>query len=400
MADLRPVYVAGDGDVKGPASSSSNFLPLFADTTGKLLKSSGTGVTTQGLAILDDNTPAEQRNTIGLDQVNITSDVNKPVSTAQQAALNLKQNKIKYTPVQQGGGIGQATNKIYIGWGGNRLKVTVDVTDQGNIVFDSNTATESVVGVAKVATTPIATAGTNDTDMMTAAKNKAVLDARGIWYASKPMADVNAHSDTGIYSASEESGLPPGAYQVFNTRFGGDARWVSQLFLGVSSNRAFFRSKGNYAGAATPLAEFWHSDNLSLTGSSVGFYLTAPPAGWLKENGAAVSRATYANLFAVIGTRFGAGDGVTTFNLPDSRALFSRALDDSKGIDVGRQMGSTQAQSIQSHNHLILTKAINFSYSAPGGGNAPGAFTTGATEAAGGAETRPANIAKLYCIKY
>lgn len=92
MADLRPVYVAGDGDVKGPANSSNNFLPLFADTTGKLLKSSGTGVTTQGLAILDDNTPAEQRNTIGLDQVNNTSDINKPVSTAQQTALNLKMN--------------------------------------------------------------------------------------------------------------------------------------------------------------------------------------------------------------------------------------------------------------------------------------------------------------------
>lgn len=90
MADLRPVYVAGDGDVKGPASASNNFLPLFADTTGKLLKSSGTGVTAQGLAILDDNTPAEQRNTIGLDQVNNTSDINKPVSTVQQTALNLK----------------------------------------------------------------------------------------------------------------------------------------------------------------------------------------------------------------------------------------------------------------------------------------------------------------------
>ena len=90
MADLRPVYVAGDGDVKGPASSSNNFLPLFADTTGKLLKSSGTGVTAQGLAILDDNTPAEQRNTIGLDQVNNTSDVNKPVSLLQQSAIQLQ----------------------------------------------------------------------------------------------------------------------------------------------------------------------------------------------------------------------------------------------------------------------------------------------------------------------
>lgn len=140
MADLRPVYVAGDGDVKGPASASNNFLPLFAGTTGKLLKSSGTGVTTQGLAILDDNTPAEQRNTIGLDQVNNTSDVNKPVSTAQQTALNLKQDKLLYTPVQQGGGIGQTLtgqNKVYIGWSDSGgVRVTVDQTDQGKVAFN------------------------------------------------------------------------------------------------------------------------------------------------------------------------------------------------------------------------------------------------------------------------
>lgn len=136
MADLRPVYVAGDGDVKGPANSSNNFLPLFAGTTGKLLKSSGTGVTTQGLAILDDNTPAEQRNTIGLDQVDNTSDINKPVSTEQQTALNLKQDKLLYTPVQQGGGIGQLGNKVYIGWSGSRLKATVDARDLGNVAFN------------------------------------------------------------------------------------------------------------------------------------------------------------------------------------------------------------------------------------------------------------------------
>lgn len=175
MADLRPVYVAGDGDVKGPASSSNNFLPLFADTTGKLLKSSGTGVTTQGLAILDDNTPAEQRNTIGLDQVNNTSDVNKPVSTAQQTALNLKQDTLLYTPVQQGGGIGQATNKIFIGFGTGRLKATVDNTDFGNVVFDGNAATESAVGVAKIATNDLALAGTDNATIMTPAKTKAVI---------------------------------------------------------------------------------------------------------------------------------------------------------------------------------------------------------------------------------
>lgn len=43
------------------------------------------------------------------------------------------------------------------------------------------------------------------------------------------------------------------------------------------------------------------------------------PSGWLFCDGAAVSRTTYAALFAAIGTTFGAGDGLTTFNLPDFR---------------------------------------------------------------------------------
>jgi len=46
---------------------------------------------------------------------------------------------------------------------------------------------------------------------------------------------------------------------------------------------------------------------------------TSAPTGWLLCDGSAVSRATYADLFGVIGTTFGAGDGSTTFNIPDLR---------------------------------------------------------------------------------
>lgn len=77
---------------------------------------------------------------------------------------------------------------------------------------------------------------------------------------------------------------------------------------------------------------------------------TPGPFG-LKANGAAVSRTVYAALFARLGTRFGAGDGFTTFNLPDLRGEFVRGWDDGRGVDSGRELGSSQGGATQSHTH-------------------------------------------------
>lgn len=86
-------------------------------------------------------------------------------------------------------------------------------------------------------------------------------------------------------------------------------------------------------------------------GEVVFFDLDAPPPGCLRANGAAVSRTVYSRLFAKIGTRHGNGDGVNTFNLPDARGLFIRALDDGRNLDPGRVLGSLQADEIRSHSH-------------------------------------------------
>ncbi|MFQ2659330.1 phage tail protein [Aeromonas caviae] len=76
------------------------------------------------------------------------------------------------------------------------------------------------------------------------------------------------------------------------------------------------------------------------------FARNTAPTGWLKANGAAVSRVAYADLFAAIGTTFGAGDGFNTFNLPDLRAEFIRGWDDGRGVDSGRAFGGQQAATI------------------------------------------------------
>lgn len=63
---------------------------------------------------------------------------------------------------------------------------------------------------------------------------------------------------------------------------------------------------------------------------------TLPAGGWLWADGSAVSRTTYAGLFAVYGTKYGAGDGSTTFNLPDKRGRVSAGKDDIGGTNAGR----------------------------------------------------------------
>ena len=81
------------------------------------------------------------------------------------------------------------------------------------------------------------------------------------------------------------------------------------------------------------------------------------PSGWLKCNGQPVLRTQYANLFAAIGTRFGAGDGANTFNLPDLRGEFVRGLDEGRGVGPGRVLGSKQAGQNASHVHDVSAAA-------------------------------------------
>lgn len=131
------------------------------------------------------------------------------------------------------------------------------------------------------------------------------------------------------------------------------------------------------------------------------FAMSTAPTGWLKANGAAVSRADYAALFTAIGTTFGTGDGSTTFNLPDLRGEFIRGYHDGDTADpdyATRAFGSAQADAFEAHTHGVQTVQ---NLAGTGSGYNPGG--TGVdwpTTSTGGAETRPRNIALLACIKF
>ena len=193
--------------------------------------------------------------------------------------------------------------------------------------------------------------------------------------------------------------------------------------------------------------------DINEAGKVVAFARSSAPSGFLKCNGAAVSRTTYATLYAAIGTTFGSGDGSTTFNVPDLRGEFVRGWDDARGIDSGRTFGSWQDGQNVSHTHTGTTNSDAHTHTWSGTSSSAGAHThtitdlggngqnevqskpsasdeltttrdyvvpsagahthtvsgttssdshthTMTTEASGGTEVRVRNRALLYCIKY
>jgi microcystin-dependent protein len=145
-----------------------------------------------------------------------------------------------------------------------------------------------------------------------------------------------------------------------------------------------------------------------LLGMITTFPQTTEPTGWLKCNGQAVSRTTYASLFAKVGTTYGVGNGSTTFNVPDLRGEFIRGLDEGRAADTGRVLGSAQADMLEAHNHNVgafTTSASNtgqgvfnfYAVTSHGGGSSFNGYTTSSN---GGTETRPRNVAFPFFIKF
>jgi microcystin-dependent protein len=138
-------------------------------------------------------------------------------------------------------------------------------------------------------------------------------------------------------------------------------------------------------------------------GSVSAFATSTVPTGWLECDGSAVSRTTYAALFAVVGTTWGTGDGSTTFNVPDLRGEFIRGWDHGKGTDSGRAFASSQTDEFEAHTHALGSGA-GFREAGTGNGftgvsGLAATLYTATNSSGGAAETRPRNFALMYCIK-
>jgi len=149
--------------------------------------------------------------------------------------------------------------------------------------------------------------------------------------------------------------------------------------IGTSAPQAKLHVEGGSLSAGKFTGNVEVNGNLNVTGNITGgvpvgtvVAFAGPaaniPAGWAVCDGAAISRTgEFADLFATIGTAWGAGDGSVTFNLPDLRGMFLRGVNGGAGNDpdsagraeakpggnTGDAVGSVQADQYRLHNHGV-----------------------------------------------
>ena len=198
-----------------------------------------------------------------------------------------------------------------------------------------------------------------------------------------------------------------------------DNQWLGDLIIDYfdANGHVRFFTQNRLGGAFINLSRIVPNEWVELLPPAGSILITAanfPPDGYLRANGAAVSRTAYADLFAAIGTFFGAGDGSTTFNLPDLRGEFIRGWDNGRGVDPWRAFGSWQGDAIRNITGTFEGNVNDGQGAKTGAFYYTGANYNGGDASGGGGiigfdasrvvptanENRPRNVALLACIKY
>jgi microcystin-dependent protein len=304
---------------------------------------------------------------------------------------------------------------------------------------DVNTATYTITGTGNAvrATAPTITSPTISSGNVTVSTGNVYVSAGkvGIGTSSPAVSLAISGTDAALIPSGTTAQRPTGAtgYIRFNsstTLFEGYNGTAWDPFSGTvtsvaASVPAFLSISGSpitttgtlaitYSGTPLPVANGGTGlTSISTLQTPIGSFLwhtaSSVPTNYLEANGAAISRSTYAALFAVIGTTYGVGNGSTTFNVPDVRGYFVRGYDNGRGVDSGRAFGSnqlathvgtiqdsrtTQQLSAQTEGDAITTSAETF-YVMSGYNNTTNTSTGGVFVGA-----RPINIAFLPCIRY
>lgn len=286
------------------------------------------------------------------------------------------------------------------------------LNDTLNIYHDNQwqTTQNTVAGVSSVSgTTPITIGGTGS-DPVIGVSNATNTNLGVIRLANQAEANDGSLTTVALSPGTLLTGIDnylPAASEVQAGVV--ELATTQEIIDGVDSDKAM-----------TPAAYASSVSSLGIgnpAGTIITFAGGSAPTGYLLCDGSQVDRVTYVDLFTVISTIYGSGDGTTTFNLPDLRGEFVRGWDNGRGIDSGRAFGSTQNSANLAHSHEITDpghqhsgtlsdSSRNVADGGVQGGASPDSSTVNQNITGivinddGESEARPRNIALLYCIKF
>jgi microcystin-dependent protein len=399
-------------------------------------------ISTAGAALIDDADASAQRTTLGLgtistqnaNAVSITggsitgitdlavADGGTGASDAATARTNLgvgtlgtqNANAVAITGgtiVANASGISirdaDASNVMTIAVGSNLtantvLTLTTSAASNRTLDISASNVTVSVAGAALI----------DDAD---ASAQRTTLGLGTIATQDANAVSITGGSITGVTDMTvSDGGTGVSSFTAYSVIAGGTTSTSAlQSVSGLGSSGDVLTSNG---AAALPT---WQAASGVPVASVIPYAGTSAPTGWLLCFGQAISRATYAALFAVVGTTYGSGDGSTTFNLPDLRGRVVAGEDDMGGTSANRLTGLSggvdgdilgAAGGAETHT---LTTAELASHSHPAfytsdtGGGATGVIGTSiqsanytANTASSGSSTAHNNVQPTFILNY
>lgn len=192
-------------------------------------------------------------------------------------------------------------------------------------------ASETVAGIIRIATTAEAAAGTDDTIALSPLHFLGTAAAEAQKGTARVATQTEANAGTDDATIVTPKKLI--ACKATESQFGVAENATAAEALALVNDQHFI-TPAKLALVLATLAQV-------PTGTVQSFAGSAAPSGWLLCFGQAISRTTYASLYAVTGNTYGAGDGSTTFNLPDCRGRLSAGKDNMGGVAAGRLTGQT-----------------------------------------------------------